>query len=171
MTVQHQQREEGCPVHGAGKGRRAHIGGKIRTLGKVTAEIRHLHGLQIGHGERLLNVQGARSAVGAEAVIIIHAVGQVRALLHLGHHDAGADGVQRAGRDEEHIPRLHRHGVQHLGHGAGRDVRGEPGPRQRPFDAIIKARLRRGVEHEPHLGLAVLALVCKGVGIIRVDLD
>lgn len=83
----------------------------------MAAEVVLLRRRAAGHVQRLFNVQGAGLAVCTDAPVVVDAVGHVGVLLHLGHDDALADGVQRAGRDKKAIPFMHRHGVQDLGQG------------------------------------------------------
>lgn len=83
----------------------------------MAAEVVLLRRRAAGHVQRLFNVQGAGLAVRTHAPVVVDAVGHVGVLLHLGHDDALADGVQRAGRDKKAIPFMHRHGVQDLGQG------------------------------------------------------
>src|SRR3981081_743830 len=51
----------------------------------------------VGHGDAVVFVQFARTA------IVEQAEGRVAMLLNFGEHDAGADGVDGAGRDENDV--------------------------------------------------------------------
>ena len=56
--------------------------------------------LAFGHIQSLRDVELAGLAGCTLAAIIVNAVGDVGILLNLSHHDALADGVERAGGDE-----------------------------------------------------------------------
>src|ERR1700676_5451855 len=64
------------------------------------------------HVQSLANVQGARLAVRANAVIVEHAVGDVRVLLDLTQHNAGTNGVRGSRGDEYSVARPHRDALQ-----------------------------------------------------------
>ena len=113
----------------------------------------------------------ARLAVQAQAAVVVDAVGDVGRLLDLGDEAAAADGVDASGREEEHVAGMHVVAGQHLGDGAvrdallvflGRDFLGHAGEQ-------VRARLR--IDHIPHFGLSLGAVVPHGGQlVVRMDL-
>ena len=104
LPFRDEQRDKTLFVYRIRKGALSGIHGEILTLGKMLTEIMlDGRGAQ-GHIQCLFHMQGAGLAVRTHTPVIIDAVGHVGALLHLGHDDALADGVQRAGRDKKAIP-------------------------------------------------------------------
>ena len=83
----------------------------------MAVEILRFRRLPEGNIQRLRNVQLPGLAICAQTAVVVDAVGDVGVLLNFRHHDALADGVQRAGGDEEAVPFVHRHSVQHVGQG------------------------------------------------------
>ncbi len=59
------------------------------------------------HVQRLTNMQWARLAIRSNAIVVEHAVGNVRVLLDLAKHDAGAYGVRGPGGNEYRVASLH----------------------------------------------------------------
>ena len=124
-----------------------------------------------GHIQRLFHMQGSGLAVGADAAVVVNAVGHVGVLLYLGHHDALADGMQRARRDKKAIPLVHRHGVQNLRQGVVFDALGKFLFADLMVKAIVQKGVRLTIQHVPHLSLAVLVLIFQCVLIEGVYLD
>ena len=120
---------------------------------------------------RELCVELARLAVQAQAAVVVDAVGDVGSLLDLGDEAAAADGVDASGREEEHVAGMHVVAGQHLGDGAVRDALlvflrgdflGHAGEQ-------VRARLR--IDHIPHFGLPLGAVVPHGGQlVVRMDL-
>ena len=137
----------------------------------MAAEVMLLRRGAAGHVQRLFNVQGAGLAVRTDAPVVVDAVGHVGVLLHLGHDDAPADGVQRAGRDKKAIPFMHRHGVQDLGQGVIFDALRKLLFGDFVRKAVVEIRPRHAVQHIPHLGFAVLVFVFQRVVVGRVHLN
>ena len=124
-----------------------------------------------GHVQRLFRVQCAGLAVRTHAPVVVHAVGHVGVLLHLGNDDALADGVQRAGRDKEAVPLMHRHSIQHLGQGVIFDTLRKLLFGNFVVEAVVQARPRLAVQHIPHLGFAVLMFIFQCVVVGRMHLN
>ena len=116
-------------------------------------------------------MQLTQLAVRSHAAVVVDAVGDIGVLLDLGHHDALADGVQCAGRDEEAVALVHGHGIQHLGEGVVPDAAGKLFLADRVGEAVVKGGTRLGFQHVPHLGLAVLVLVLQCVFVGGVHLN
>ena len=75
-------------------------------------------------------MQGTGLAVRAQAAVIGDPVGGVGVLLHLGDKDTGANGVQGARLDKEHVrsehvPFFHRHPIADLFEGVRLDAAAE----------------------------------------------
>ena len=115
-------------------------------------------------------MQFARPAVRADAAVIVDAIGQVGALLHLGHHQPRADGVHRARRDEEAIARLRRNPVQQLSQGVIFNCGPHLCQRRFALKAVIDARALARVEHEPHFALSQRMLEFPRVCVVGVYL-
>ena len=124
-----------------------------------------------GHIQRLFNMQCAGLAVRAHAPIVVHTVGHVGVLLHLGNDDALADGVQRTGRDKKAVPFMYRHGVQHVGQGVIFDALRKLLFGYLVVKAVVQVRPRHAVQHIPHLGFAVLVFVFQRVVVGRMHLN
>ena len=125
FAIGDEQRDEALLVRHALKGAVSGIHREILTLGQMSAKIMlYRRGAQ-GHIQRLFHMQGSGLAVGTDAAVVVNAVGHVGVLLYLGHHDALADGMQRARRDIKTIPLVHRHGVQNLRQGVVFDALGK----------------------------------------------
>src|SRR5437016_1019261 len=88
---------------------RARMGISVRVPLDLPRCQRRFEILEVDALQRLFHVQLARFAVQSRPVPVENAVGRVRVLLDLKHHNAGADGMNAAARKEHHIPRLHRH--------------------------------------------------------------
>ena len=125
----------------------------------------------LGHRQRLGYVQSTGLAVRAHAAVVVDPVGHVGILLDLGDHDALADGMQGAGGDEEHIALVHRGRVQHLGEGVVLDAALELLFADLMVKPIVQEGAGLAVQHVPHLGLAVLALVLQGILVAGMHLD
>ena len=65
-----------------------------------------------------IRVQFARFSVHSGSVIVVDAIGKVAALLHFGQQNAGPDGVNTAGRNIEHVARMHLVAGQYVGDSA-----------------------------------------------------
>lgn len=92
-TIGDEQRHKGFFVRCTIETPAFHVNGKILALRKMAAEILLLRRGAAGHIQRLFNMQCAGLAVRAHAPIVVHTVGHVGVLLHLGNDDALADGV------------------------------------------------------------------------------
>jgi len=118
-----------------------------------------------------LNVELPRLAVGTISIPIEDAVGEVAGLLGFEQHDAGADGVQAAGRKIERLSGLDLDLAQDVSQrsvGNPALIFGAIGI-VRPPEYQLRARLR--VEDEPTLGLAErLMFDTLRVGIVGMDL-
>ena len=104
-------------------------------------------------------MQLARFAVQARAVVVEDAVGDVGGLLDLGDVAAAADGVDAAGRQEEHVAGLYLVAAEDVGDGAigyflfvlfGGDL---------VLEAHQQVCAFIGPYYVPHLGLALAAVV------------
>ena len=137
----------------------------------MAAEIVLLRRRAAGHVQRLFNVQGAGLAVRTDAPVVVDAVGHVGVLLHLGHDDALADGVQRAGRDEKAVALVYGHGVQDLGQGVIFNALRKLLFGDLVRKAVVEIRPRHAVQHIPHLGFAILVFVFQRVVVGRVHLN
>src|SRR5258708_31174246 len=58
------------------------------------------------HVQRLTNMQWARLAIRSNAIVVEHPIGNVRAVLDLAKHDAGADGARGSSGNEYSASRL-----------------------------------------------------------------
>ena len=115
-------------------------------------------------------MQRAGVAVFVAAVVVIHPIGHVAALLDLGDEDARADGVQRACWDEEHIARMHGRVPRDLEQRTVLDAAGQFLPRDGAGEAVEQLRARRAVDDDPHLRFAPAVLHPRGVLIVRMHL-
>lgn len=68
--------------------------------------------LEVDDVHRLFHMERAKFSVRAPAVIIVHAVGNVAALLYFADDAPRADGVNRSRLDEETIPFLYGNKVE-----------------------------------------------------------
>ena len=131
----------------------------------MAAKIQFFGRAQFGDSQCLLDVQGAGLAVRPHSAIVVDPVGDVGILLHLRNDDALADGVQGSCRDEEHIALFHRHRIEYFGQRVFPDALGKFLFGNFMGKAVVQEGTRLGVQHIPHLGLAVLALVLQRVGV------
>ena len=79
--------------------------------------------------------------------------------------------MQRAGGDEKDIALVDRHSVEHLGQGIVADSFGKLVGGDGVTEAVIQEGVRLGIQHHPHLGFAILALVGQSVVVGGVDLN
>ena len=121
--------------------------------------------------KRLVHVQLAKSPVLVAAAVIIQPVGDVGGLLHLADEASRADGVHRPRFQKIRIPFFDGNAVEHLRERIVRDAAAHFLFRHVPFKADIQAGVRRGVEHVPHLVLAVLPFHRQGILICGMHLD
>lgn len=120
----------------------------------------------------LLDVQFAGLSVKTQATIVIDPVGQVGCLLDLGDEGPGPDGVDAAGREEEHIAGSDPVACKHVGDGVFVDsllifIGSDPlGQTAQQMGSLV------GSDHIPHLGLAFHPRMgLRGKLVVRVDLD
>ena len=116
-------------------------------------------------------MQGARFAVRADASIIIHAIGQVGALLHLGDQQPRAEGMHRTRRNQKAFSRPDRNPVQQFRQRIRRNRCFHLLQRGFALKAVINARAFVRLKHIPHLGLAQPVFNPPRVVIIRVHLN
>ena len=121
--------------------------------------------------ERLLDMQLASSAPLVHAVPVVHAVRDVRGLLYLGEHYAGADGVDHAPRNHDDVAGLRLERVQDRIEFAVLDSLGELFPGGARVYAADQLRVRIGVYDVPRLFLAGALLVRACVVVAGMDLD
>ena len=137
----------------------------------MAVEVLRFRRLPEGNIQCLRDVQLPGLAICAQTAVVVDAVGDVGVLLDLCHHDALADGVQRAGGDEEAVPLVHRHGVQHVGQGVILNAALKLLLADLMGEAVVEGGTRLCFQHIPHLGLAVLVLVLQSVFIGGVHLN
>ena len=101
-----------------------------------------------------VGVQLAGLAVGAHAVVVVDAVGNIGGLLYLGYEDTFPYGVYASGRQEKYVAFLYRVECKYVGNGivghaahifVGRDLLGE---------ARVKPGTRLGIYDIPHFGFS-----------------
>ena len=119
----------------------------------------------VGNGYAIVDVQFTLSAVVEQAEC------RVAALLNLGEHDAGADRVDGAGRNEDDIAFRNRTPLNQINDRAIRDRRAQFLWRDPPVqaDADLRARFRR--DDVPCFALAVRHPHRARKRIVRMDLD
>ncbi len=116
-------------------------------------------------------MQLAGFAVGALAVEVVDAVGDVRRLLDFGDERAGADAVHASGGQEEEVAAAYFVFAQDLRHGVVRHAGLVFVGRHGACETRAQACAGRGIDHVPHLGLALRAVAAPGKRIVRVHLD
>ena len=115
---------------------------------------------QVGHVQRLLQVQFAAVAVLVHAIPVVEAVGDVGRLLDFVEHDARADGMDAARRNEAHVARMHRHAAQERLDCRALFARGAQGVKRcAGLDAVDELTAFRRVQNQPCLGLAEFAVL------------
>ena len=116
-------------------------------------------------------MQLARFPVGTDAVIIIHTVGQIGALLDLRDQNARTDRMERACLNKEHIALFDRHKLHTVEHGALLDRTAELILCQLSVEAAGQCRALIAVHDIPAFRLAVFALlVHTRIAVIRMHL-
>ena len=100
LSFQDQQRSKGNIIADILEAALHGIHRKVIALCQMAVEVVSNRRLAFGHIQSLRDVELAGLAVCTLAAIIVNAVGDVGILLNLSHHDALADGVERAGGDE-----------------------------------------------------------------------
>ena len=115
-------------------------------------------GSELCHLERLFDMEVAWSSVRADAPVVIDAVRCIRVLLYLTDEDALADCMERARRDEEHIPLLDRHTPYDIEQTIILNTAAKLLLRNLMLKALEQLSSRRCVHDVPHLRLAVLPL-------------
>jgi hypothetical protein len=106
------------------------------------------------HLERLTYVKRSRLAVGADAVVIENAIGNVRVLLNLAQHNAGADGVRRTGRNEHGVARAHSDAFEAIFYGTVGESAAKRFGRHSWAEADEQLGPLTRRHHVPHLRLA-----------------
>ena len=109
---------------------------------------------EVDRVERFLNVERARFAVAVDAVPIEEAERGVAGLLDLGDHQPGAEGVDRAGFDEDAIADARFELVEAGVAVAGGEGAFELGAVDARFQAGVDFAARFGGEDDPGFGLA-----------------
>jgi hypothetical protein len=122
-------------------------------------------GGEVGDGEGFVEVEFAGAAV------VVEAVGDVGDLLDFAEDEAGADGVDGSGGDEERLAGGDGAPVEE-----GLDFAREGGLAEASgWDGFAKAEgdgsARFGAEDVPHFGFAEGRFVAGGEGVVGVDLD
>ena len=126
--------------------------------------------LEIDDVHCLFHMERAKFSVRALAVIIVHTVGHVAALLHFADDATRADGVHRSRLDEEAIPFLDGNKVEELLHRAVLDFGEKLRFVRIPLEAAVNARTLVRAENVPHFRLAVVLFHAAGIFVIGVDL-
>ena len=124
-----------------------------------------------GHIQCLCHMQCTGLSVRTDTAVVVDAVGHIGILLHLGNDDALADGVQRAGRDKEAVPLMHRHSIQHLRQSVVFNALLKFRFGDLVVEAVVKICARLTVQHIPHLGFAVLVFIFQCVIVGRMHLN
>ena len=103
--------------------------------------------------------------------VIIDTVSHIGILLNLCNQDAGSDGMDRTGLNEEDVSLLYRHCIKHLQKCIFLNSSGKFFLADLRLKTIVEKRVFLGIHHVPHLGFSVLALIFQGIPVIRMDLD
>lgn len=149
------------------------IGAEVGAGGEGFA-VGGVHGglevVEVDGGEGLGDVELAGFAVEAVAVPIEDAVGGVRVLLDFVDEEAGTDGVEAAGGDEDGVAGDGEKGVDVIGDGAVGDGVFEVGTGGAVFEADVEACAGIAIGDVPHFGFG---LAVEGRGEVGgwVDLD
>ena len=115
-------------------------------------------------------MQVARLSIDADAPIVVDAIRRVGALLNLTDEQPLADGMERAGRNEERIPLLHRHMTYDLKECVVRNAPAKFIFFDRMCKTVENLRPRGGIDDVPELRLAVLPLHAQGIVVTRMHL-
>ncbi len=110
--------------------------------------------------ERLADVQVPRFAVHASAVVIEHAIGNVRMLLNFAEHHARPDRVRRSRWHIYGVSRMHVYAAQTILSGPIRDGAFKRFSRHPRFEANAHGRAFARAHHVPHFRFADAA--CRG---------
>src|SRR6266404_8007245 len=88
------------------RGKKSFRDGAVRNADRIAAPPTLF--AKAHHVQRLANMQGARLAIRSNAIVVEHAVRNVRVLLDFAKHDARAYGVRGSSGNEYSVASLHR---------------------------------------------------------------
>ena len=140
--------------------------GRLRIHGTIVL----LH-MEVERLSRQFRMELTRFPVEPRTVVVKDPVGHIRRLLHLSQKDSAADGMHTAGRQIEHVARLHLVIGQHLGDGTIRHPLLVFIGRNLLFETRIEVGTLLGLDDIPHLRLAHLPVLTHRHLIVGMHLD